>query len=230
MNCLDVHRRLTTDPKDADPVLTRHVAECATCGAFAGRVAAFEAKLHEVIKVPVPEGLASRVILRQSLGERRTWRGSARWLAMAASVFVAAGAAGVLWFARPAPLDEVVLAHIDHEPAAVRERRNVQLAQLNDVLRSFHAKATGDIGQIHYVSACPMRKKWGAHVVLQGQKGPVTVFFMPGEFVKDRRLIHGNRHGVIVPTTNGSMAIIGSEDESYEALEQRLRAAIRFSI
>ena len=228
MNCLEFRRLLTVDPAGQGPDMLRHRRECSACAAFAERMSQFEHTLGEAVKITVPDDLASGILLRQSMGVDRAERTRrARWLALAASLLLTVGLVSGLWVVNyPYSLDAVVLAHVNGELHHLEDRNNVRLAQLNDMLRPFNTQLRRDIGPIHYAGSCRMRKYAGAHMVLEGDKGPVTVLLMPGEYVGDRTPVQDRRFsGIIVPVDNGSMAIVGERGEALGGIERRMRSA-----
>ncbi|MBS01740.1 MAG: hypothetical protein CMQ24_03425 [Gammaproteobacteria bacterium] len=68
MNCLDFRREALADPRLArtEPALAEHAAACDACRRFAGELAALDAEIERALDVPVPEGLAARIMLRTS--------------------------------------------------------------------------------------------------------------------------------------------------------------------
>jgi hypothetical protein len=127
-------------------------------------------------------------------------------------------------------LEESVLAHVHHEVSKLSEQNSVPEAQLRMVARKNGAEVVGEIGEVRYAGLCPMREHEGAHIILAGQKGPVTVFLMPQERIASAREVADERFsGRIVPVPNGSMAIVGEQGESLTEIEQRLRGALRFT-
>ena len=67
------------------------------------------------------------------------------------------------------------------------------------------------------------------HLVLPGQVGPVTVFFMPGEMADATVPVDSTRfQGEIVPTAWGSIAVVGETGEALEGLGERLVTAVRW--
>ncbi len=85
------------------------------------------------------------------------------------------------------------------------------------------------LGTVNYAGNCDIRNKQkGAHIVLQGKKGPVTVLIMPAEEVTARRRISDQRfHGVIIPAPRGSYAIVGEHDEALEPYVKQLGRIIK---
>ena len=67
----------------------------------------------------------------------------------------------------------------------------------------------------------------GAHMVVQTDLGPITVIYMPGTTVKDRRVIEfGNMQAYLVALEVGSAAIIGRQDQAVSTMDELVRNAI----
>lgn len=227
MNCFEFRQRLATNPNPHDPAFQVHSQECPSCAARLQEQLDFEQTLRTAIDVPVPEHLASRILLRQSTLAARQPK---RWLALAASVMLAVGlATGTWWAARPAPLAQLVLDHVEHEPQSLVIREDLRLTQVNSSLHSLGASVKPALGRVDYLSICKIRKENGGHIVIDGAKGPVTILLMPGEHVTGRVSVRNERfHGVILPARAGSLAIIGEHEENLDGLERRIRETVVF--
>jgi hypothetical protein len=229
MNCLGFRRALTLLPASQDAEVLSHRRACADCDAFARRQSAFERTLAEAVKVEVPEGLASRALLvhRVSLeGAKRVRRRRVGLAAFTAGLGLAGG-----WLAlRPQPLDRAVLAHIEKEPSHLADRRLLSPAQVNQALAPIGMTVSAEMGPVHYAGTCRIRRSLGAHLVLPGKKGPVTVLVMPGEPVDGCRPVRDGRFvGIILSAGGGSLAIVGEPGEALDWIESRLRRAVRFA-
>ena len=229
MNCIAFRRALSISPTSWDAELRAHRQECSSCEAFAQRQAAFESALGDAVRVDVPEGLASRVLLAHSL-RREHSRRVRRRLLLLASASVALGVVASWLAIGPGRLDEDVLAHIESEPAHLAERRELSLAQVNEALAPLGVGVAAELGSIRYAGTCWIRLHLGAHLVLEGEKGPVTVLFLPGEPMAGRLSVrHDRLQGVIVPMGRGSVAIVGEPGEALWTIEQRLRRGFRIA-
>ena len=109
MNCLEARRRIATEPGVRDEALAAHLAACAPCAAEAARGARLDRVLRDAAAVPVPEGLASRVLLRQEFAERPA-RGWVKPFALAATVACIAVAIALWRAPREASIDAEVIA------------------------------------------------------------------------------------------------------------------------
>lgn len=64
MNCFELRRRKLVAPSEMNAEAEAHLRQCPACAAFAERLGAFEETLQGEIQVPVPDGLADRVLLQ----------------------------------------------------------------------------------------------------------------------------------------------------------------------
>jgi hypothetical protein len=219
VNCIDVRRLVATDPGVITSAMEDHLNRCAACRKMLEQEQEFNVQLNDAMQVPVPEGLHSRILLRQSTNERKQQRRFTQWTALAASI---AALAITLHFSFiiTRPVEAVVLTHIQDELNHLVERNDVQLDAANYVLQSIGQRLTASVGTINYAGKCKIRRNQpGAHLVLNGSKGPVTVLLMPGEKIQHRRNIRSSDFdGVIVPTQDGSIAIVGGMGESHDTL------------
>ena len=118
MNCLDFRRRITAEPRSRDADLMAHRDTCKEgCAAFWQRAQRFEDDFESMLAIPVPDGLADRILLAQATGERRRQLGMRRaWMGMAASVLIAFAGVGMLWRHMDAnSLPALAVAHMPGE-------------------------------------------------------------------------------------------------------------------
>ena len=128
-------------------------------------------------------------------------------------------------------LAEEVLAHMDHEPGALR----VTDAPVSDqrLARAIPANlATFDRGQtlVTYAQPCKINGKDVPHLVIQGERGPVTILLMPGEKIAEAMPIDGtNVKGVILPVGEGSIAIVGGREEPLESIQKNVVKSVTWT-
>jgi hypothetical protein len=69
------------------------------------------------------------------------------------------------------------------------------------------------------------------HLVIQGEKGPITLLLMPDEMVDGASTFMGEGvDGIILPVGNGSIAIIGEREENLAEIEQKVMDSVEWSI
>lgn len=233
MNCLEFRRHCLAEPGSQDSEFLRHKRECPRCADYAAGVGQVDRKLAEALHVDVPANLASRIILRQSIHRDQAKRKQrTRMYALAASVLLTVGlAGGVFVMTRPPSLDRAVIARINAVPEALVAGEAVSNQKLVRVLDTLGAELKGNLGRVSYASIYYVREHQCGQLVIAGAKGPVTVLLMPGIYVTHQRPIQNARFtGVIVPTANGSMAIVGEQEEDLYKIEQQLRSNLTWRL
>ena len=118
--CLEIRRGLTTDPKSKDSAVVEHLAKCTDCANYLQEIKLFDNKLSSAMKIEVPEGLESRIILAQRMGPNQTSKTSKRrnytWMSMAAGLVLAIGLSiGMYKLGQNNSLEDQVLAHVYEE-------------------------------------------------------------------------------------------------------------------
>jgi hypothetical protein len=189
---------------------------------------ALDLKIAKALQIDVPELKMPELPEIDSSGVTALPARSMKpvWFAIAASVVLAASISvrmsGV--FQSYDSLAEEVLAHIDHEPGALRVT-DVAIAD-DRLARAVPASiATYDRGEalITYAQPCTINGNTVPHLVIQGQYGPITILLMPDESVEEVISLDGeNLKGVILPVGRGSIAIVGGRDEPLELLKKNV--------
>ncbi|VAW92440.1 hypothetical protein MNBD_GAMMA23-411 [hydrothermal vent metagenome] len=237
MNCIDAHRKLTTAPSIRDDTLNNHLQACSACAKFAESVEQLDHSIHDAANINVPDGLAERILLKHSFKQQHRLRTTRfKFYVMAASVILVFGLSlhfnYLPWQKNALSLGDVAINHVTNEMNHLNENNNVQLAKLNRVLQPFNIKFTSAIGRVSYAGACPIRNSRGAHIVLSTENETVTLLVMPGEYVNTRTsLTKSGFKTTIVPTKNGSIAIItpqNSKAELQQSIENSLNQAIEY--
>jgi len=231
MNCLDVCRQLNGDAYSDNDAIKNHIKHCDSCAAYAAQQNKLTDALEQAINISVPEGLASRILLQQSINDKQQNRFQRkRVYAIAASVVLTVSlVSGLLLVNLPIALEQVALTHVKDELNHLKDNNDVQLVTLNRLLKPFNMKLNSEIGTIKYAGSCTIRNSKGVHIVVETASGPVTILLMPGEFVKNRKLVDDALFtGSVVPIENGSFAIIGEHRESLSDLEKRFKLGISY--
>lgn len=236
MDCLTFRRQMLEDPRRQDEAMRDHEATCRQCAGFARSLRADEALLQDTLNIAPPPELAERIQLAISFGEVKKRRPTAWWLSVAAAglIAVAAGTMGWLtYFYKPyedLSLERSVLNHVQDETRHLYAAGPADNSDLRGVFARFGAEVSEQaLGNVNFAGICMMRRNRGVHLVLRGEMGPVTVFFMPGEMTSKPMAVDSPRFaGVIEPTDWGSIAVVGEQGESLMPVLQRVRQAVRW--
>lgn len=194
------------------------------------RMQALDLKIAKALQIDVPELVMPELPeveteMVTALPDRRR-RVKPLWFALAATV-VLATSIGLRWsgvFVTYDSLAEEVLAHVDHEPRALRvtDRAVSDESLLNAIPARQAVFERGDT-LVTYAAPCVINGKPVPHLVIQGEHGPVTILLMPEEPLAEAIPLEGRAvHGIILPVGYGSIAIIGDRDEALEPIEENI--------
>lgn len=235
MDCLTFRRKLLEDPLRQEKELLAHENDCDQCADFARRTRAQEVQLRALLnEINPPPELADRIHLAASFERPPFWH-ARRWIPVAAGVLLVVATLTIGWFVSPLErqamsMADSVLDHMHDEIHHLHEVRSVTPARLANLFAQFGAAVVGDLGRLNFAAECLMRRKNGIHLVMPGRKGPVTVFFMPDETpAQYTRLSDASFDGYIVPTSWGSLAVVGIKKEPLEGVADRMLRAVNWS-
>ena len=235
MNCEEYRQAIAADP--AFEGGTDHLAECSDCQAFRREMRSLNVQIAKAMQLSVP---ALKLPELPTVDTENVVPLAARkplsrpvWFAMAASVLFAV-VMGVRMLGVGVTYDslgEDVIAHLDHEPYALRLTSTpVSDRKLNKVVPANIAELDHSAGLISYAQTCVIDGKRVPHLVIQGETGPVTILLMPEQRVSEAEVLEGdNIHGVILPVGNGSIAIIGTREEPLERIEKSVLDSVTWS-
>jgi len=231
MDCNSYRRAILADPSDRGAELIAHVESCPDCTEFSAGVLRFESKLSRALRVNIDNVVPFRA--RSDRGPGKSAGGRRGWLALAAGVVLGVGVAGGLWLGFPRQsLARDVVAHMAPEQQAwTTTEVAVAEADLTKVLRDSHVTLRYD-GIVSYAASCRFRGHKVPHLVVQSEKGPVTVMVLVHESVSaETRFDEQGYSGVIVPVAgHGSVAVLGRGASADPAFVERVATSVVGSI
>ena len=232
MNCLEFRRLLLVQPRHMTFPQKEHMEQCAACSEFAKRIVDDEEALERMVLVPVPEGLAARILFRHKFSSPNRWNA----LALAASLVIAAGA-GVYFYAMPPQPDEIVSAQrlgnqhalvaisyvLDHEPQLIKENRAGDPRVMRTALAKLGLSLPANIGSVRYLGKCPVDGGTGDHVVLETPFGHVTLILVPDRLFVSRIVVaERNLSAIAAPSHRGSYILIADSPQLLKSVEAML--------
>ena len=238
MNCKDYKEAIAADSSQAFDGAD-HAVACESCADFRDEMLALDKRIAAALEIAVPDlelpelpPLGEDDANVVSLPFRRERQLSAPvWVGLAASLVIAT-VVGVRFLSNdvvyPSLADEII-AHLDHELGALQVTdKAVSERKLSRVVERDVAEI--DIGLITYARSCVINGHTIPHLVIQGERGPITLLLLPDEMVDSAVALEGvGITGVILPVGNGSIAIIGERDEPLDNLKNRLVNSVKWS-
>ncbi len=232
MECLEFRRLLGSDPHASGADAREHLRNCPACAEAQARALAFESVLVRALAVPVPEGLAGRVLLTRLSGARqreRTRRHRTVWAALA----VAAGltlAIGIARYPRESvpPLSGLVIAHIDGgEREALKLRKPVAAAAVERAFADRGVTLQSVPAGISYVHECPVGPYRSVHMVMPENDTPVSVLYVVDHRTRNAGDFTGGAlHGREIPIASGTLVLAAQATDHFDAIEHLWRDAI----
>ena len=231
MDFSEFKRLLGADPRNRDPEFLRARASSPEFEKEAAGADRLEILLDRAVSLPVPEELMADI---RSIPKRRSAPGLRRraWpLAMAAGLLLAVGAASLIWQMTPSwgSVEDYVAEHYRHDGAAVLARADGDVAnEAQSLLAELDVEALPALADIiGVIKYCPTPDGKGVHMVLNSERGPVTVIYMPDTPVTDRKAItFDDREALLVALRSGSAAIIGSPQQQISELYALIQGSI----
>ena len=229
MNCQQYREALAAQPDELSAGADAHVAQCAECAAFRRDIQSLEELIARALQIDVPElrlpelkpvdgssAVASLPLRRMS---------TPVWLGLAASVAIAA-VLGIRLLANDPvqpSLAAAILEHLDHEPQALRATNTAVSAQRLDDVVGVRADMDSSPGLVTYAMTCVINGHTVPHLVIQGERGPVTILLLAEETIYASLPIEGEAvRGVILPVGSGSIAVIGERDEPLDKIQEQV--------
>lgn len=241
MNCEDYREAIAANPSETFDGGAQHAADCASCSGYKAQLQALDARIAAALAIDVPKlempelpAITGRDNVVE-LEPRRPIRWTTpTWVGLAASVVLATviGVRFVNTDSHSGTVAEQVVAHLDHEPQALKlPDEAVSDRRLYSVVRPALATLDRELGLITYARSCEINGKEVPHLVIQGERGPVTILLMPHEMIDTPIPLDGvSIEGVILPVGDGSIAIIGDRGEPIDRLKTRVKETIHWSI
>lgn len=215
MDFSEFRRRLGAEPLSSDDELLRARKSGPEFEQAAVEAEAFEARLERALAIPVPDNLLDDLVTISSAQPENVQ--TRRWMpvALAASVLIAVGAAGMVWQMNRgySTVGEYLAAHYEYDGHKLVAKADGHVAgNVKEILAKFEVEATDELtGMVGFIKFCPTRDGKGAHMVLNTEQGPVTVIFMPTETVTDgESLAFGDMQARLIALQSGSAAVIAS--------------------
>ncbi len=182
------------------------------------------------MRVQPPADLLGQIqAISQAPVRKRSWLP----LALAASVLIAVGAAGVAWqqciigTALKTTLPRtthMMEARLLLWPAKIMSDEDIE-----KILASLNATADKELsGHIMFIKFCPTPNGRGAHMVVSTDQGPMTIIYMPKIQVDDGEMVKFDQmQALLVNLEQGSAAIIGKQSQDVEKLVVMVRDSLK---
>jgi len=236
MDDLQFRRSIYADPKTTDKDV--RAAQQADPGKrkFAQDIEKLDQDILDALKVPVPEDLYDKLILRQTMSSHQQQKKKARiQLAMAASVaFVLGLTLNFMQFSSAyTNLGDYALAHVYHEAEyfSNQEAASVSLASLNQKMASFDGSFSTTMGELIAAEFCRFDSMKSLHLVFQGLNSPVNVFIIPKnkDLTFSADFSDSKLRGKSMAFDDADIIVVGDKYESLEKWQENINRNVQWS-
>lgn len=233
MDYSEFKRLLGADPASRDPDFLAARSASPDFEQAAREAEKFERKLHQALLIAPPEGLLDDILAVTD--EEGSKRGASprRWapLALAASLLMAVGAAGVVWNLNRGTesVEDYLVAHYAMDGAQLEAKALGHSAtNVEEILAEMNYEALPEFaGLVGFIKYCPTPDGKGVHMVLNTERGPVTVILMPATAVEDREsYLENGMQARIVSLSRGSIAVMGADTAAVDQLAATVRESV----
>lgn len=243
MDDLEFRKRALANPHDTDEDFVAATASTPERMRLVQDIQALDKRIVATVNaVAIPADLATRLKSRQPRVSRPTKSVWTSYYAMAASLVIAVGVilSIGLQSANPSAADlqlhDDALRHVyREEPRYDRAASDLSWQQINAVIAEAggHLRDDERIKTMHvkFANGCRLASGTGAHIVLEGTKGSVSVLIIHSSPVKTRFDVNDPRFaGKIIPFGEGNLIIVGEKEEPLETYEALLTDAFEWVI
>jgi len=230
MNFSEFKKLIGADPKNRDAETLRARQSAPEFEAAAVDAEAFEEKLEGAMQCQPPADLLDQIKgISQQPTQRRNWIP----LAMAASLLVFIGSAGLVWKQSHQweSVEAYIVDHYSYDGGSVIAKAEDSFSDktISKILARLDATAERQLsGRIKFIKHCPTPDGRGAHMVVSTNQGPMTIILMPKTQVTDGEMVEFDQmHALLVNLDQGSVAIIGERSQSVESLVGIVRDSLK---
>ncbi len=237
MDDLQFRRSIYADPNSQDKELLTATQSEPSRKQFAQEIKQLDQKITQALNVPVPDDLANKLILRQTLASHQQHKRKTRiHLALAACVAITAGfIINLVSFSSSYNnLGDYALAHVYHEKSLLSNdiQAQISLTSLNEKMASFDGSFSQSLGKLLFADYCRFDGMSSLHLVFKGKSSPVTVFIVP----KNNQLIFNSHFtdqtlvGEALDFKKANVIVVADKNESLSQWKKNLSENISWSI
>lgn len=183
MDDLEFRREVYANPYSNDKSLLEAAANDPAKQQFIDELKQLDGKVQDALDVPVPDGLAHRLILRQSIESHNQQKRRSRiHIALAASIAFVFGLSFTFLQTQPSMtgLSNTALNHMYHEASyTLGADGDLRVADVNAKLATFGGKIAEPFTRIYFANYCLFEKQKSLHLIVGDGDERYTVFITP---------------------------------------------------
>lgn len=233
MDELNFRRRIYADPNDNSPEVVAACQQDKHKANFKTEMEQFDELLGKSLDIELPDKLADKILLGQSLDYQQKQKKKHRLhLAIAASIAFTVGISfQMLNNSGPKYIGagDHALAHLQSELTHIPETANYSHAQLNAKLAYFGGEME-NIAPIKFANFCDFDGIRSLHLVLQDNDANVTIFVVPQDSGLNSNAFFQNAQyqGHSIEHKNAKLLIVTDHKTSLQNWSKKVDKAIKW--
>lgn len=233
MDDLSFRKAIYADPKSKDPALVQAAKDDPNKQAFWDEILEMETQLQQAMQVAVPENLADRLILRQSIQDSERQKSSKRpwYLGIAASVLLASVISIQMLTQTSTKLRDDIYVHMQHTDFELQKSVSANLDIVNAKLANFNGQLTQELGEILTANFCYLDNIRSLHLIVKSQNGLTSLFVVPDALTGDidERFENDDYVGRSLLVKSAKVIVVGEYLDDVEGLISQAGKALSFS-
>lgn len=232
MDDLTFRKTVYAEPFTKDPAVIEAAANDIKKQAFWDEIKLMESQLQTAMNIPVPENLAEKLILRQSLKEHKQTSQKRPWyIALAASVAIASVLTIGVLKTGDSKLTSDVYAHLGHVNDELAKGIKVDTDAINDKLASFNGHVDGDLGEVVSANYCYLDKIKSLHLIIRGENGLTSLFVVPDSISETigETFSNATYKGASFLIESAKVIVVGENESEVDIIEKRAKKSLSFS-
>ncbi|MDA7747391.1 DUF3379 domain-containing protein [Psychromonas sp.] len=230
------HTAIAT-PNDKSDEFVSRVASSESAKKLVEDSKEFDQLLMDSLAIDVPTDLVDKIMLEQSFAIEQDKVGISPWyIAVAASIAFIIGLSVPMLngLIQPQPsIGNVAMQHVQQEyffTAKVNEQASI--SNVNTKLARYGGTAKEGLGKVLFVNYCSFEGTSALHMILEGEKGQVTVFVVPEDagFQPSAEFNNSHLKGISEQIGKSNVVIVGERDEPLEKMKAKLDENIKWDI
>jgi len=237
MDDLQFRRSIYADPQCKNEDIIDAKASDPKKQKFAQEIEQLDQQILNALKVPVPEDMSQKLILRQALQSHQQQKKQKKvHLALAASVAFAIGLTiNFFQFSNAyTHIGDYAFAHTAHEAEyfSNNDEATVTLTSLNKKMATFDGNFSQLLGELIFADYCRFDGMKSLHLVYKGKDAPVNIFIIPQndhlEF--ENSFSKGELKGTAQRFKQGNIIVVGDKNEPLQQWQKNIQENVTWSI
>ncbi|MFT5114364.1 MAG: hypothetical protein ACI8P9_003701 [Parasphingorhabdus sp.] len=235
MNCIEFRKVCLAEPDCVSTAFQAHQSNCVECSTYADEIRTTDEGIRQLMPMPDADTLKQRIKLRHSIQMDVDTRQRRTMFAAAATFLILMF--GVLFTIMPRVEQQnaanafqlAASRYVLEHPGLLNLRDRVADKDVVKLIKGFGGSLVHSPGSVMLAEVCQLQNRPAAHMVLDGEKGPVSVIYaqhVSPSSVSESVLADGRYKSLLAPADQGGLFVMGEGDEPLNQVLDNLNRSI----